>query len=233
VAILLVPLVAETYGRIAGIRALLGLLDNAIPRSEWHENEMLKRRAEEGDWEFGDFSVERDILDERFQFWLPRFAAYSIITLLYTVVETQLDSCARAAHRKTAAAFAPKDIRGQGIEAAATYLARIGTYDVRQDGAWSAICDLRDLRHLIVHRAGTKGQSKEHRDTANRLAATYPGIEFPDSDWTWYGEVWIPLPLCRRWIDTVEQFFDRIFDAFEWLPEYRRRAANTGVAKSG
>ena len=29
--------------------------------------------------------------------------------------------------------------------------------------AWQTICDLRDLRHLIVHRAGTKGESDEHR----------------------------------------------------------------------
>ena len=71
------PLVAQTFGRLAGISALLELLDGSMPESEWAENEELKQRAEEEDWEFWEFDVERQVLEERFQFWLPRFTAYS------------------------------------------------------------------------------------------------------------------------------------------------------------
>ena len=36
------PLVAQTFGRLAGISALLELLDGSMRESEWAENEELK-----------------------------------------------------------------------------------------------------------------------------------------------------------------------------------------------
>ena len=82
------PLVLQTFGRLAGIRSLLEVLDQAIPESEWSENEALKERAEDEKWGFADFDVEQQVLDERFRFWLPRYTAYSVVTLLYAVLET-------------------------------------------------------------------------------------------------------------------------------------------------
>ena len=218
-------LVLQTFGRLEGIRSFLEVLDRALPESEWSDNEALRERAEKENWEFADFDVERQVLDERFRFWLPRFTAYSVVTLLYTVLETQLAECAHRACSQKQASFRPTDVRGHGFEATVLYLAKVGVYDLRQDPAWQTICDLRDLRHLIVHRAGTKGESDQHRKTAQRLAKSYPGrVMFPDSDWSWYGEVWISIPLCRDFLATVETVFDRVFDALELPPRYQRRA---------
>ena len=223
-------LVLQTFGRLAGIRAFLELLDRALPESEWQENEELRTRAEGEEWDFAEFDGEREIVDERFQFWLPRFTTYSVVTLLHTVLETQLAACAQRACSEKRAPFQPTDIRGRGIDAAALYLARMGVYDVRQDPAWQTICDLRDLRHLIVHRAGTKGQSDEHRKTAQRLANAHAGrVRFPDGDWSWYGEVWISILLCRDFVAVVEAFFDRVFNALELPPRYQTRIAKNGV----
>lgn len=217
-------LVLQTFGRLAGVREFLKLVDRALPESEWSDNEALKARAELEDWEHDDFDVERQVLDERFQFWLPRFSSYSVVTLLYTVVEVQLASAAQRVAAESKSSFQPTDVRGRGIDAAALYLARLGVLDVRQDPAWRTVSDLRDLRHIIVHRAGTKGQSEEHRRTARRLAGSYKGrIEFPDSDWSWYGEVWISIPVCREFIEAVEGLFDRLFDAMKLPPRYERR----------
>ena len=221
-------LVLETFGRLSGVRSFVDLLDRSLPESEWNENEELKRKAEDGNWDFADFDVERQALDDRFQFWLPRYTAYSAVTLLYTVLETQLAACARLAATQRTASFQPTDMRGHGIESTVLYLTRVGVFDARADSAWQSICDLRDLRHLIVHRAGTKGQSDEHRKTAQRLAAASGGrIVFPESDWSWYGEVWISIPLCRELIETVEDFFDRVFAALGLPPRFKARAANT------
>jgi hypothetical protein len=217
-------LVLQTFGRLAGVREFLELLDRALPESEWAENESLKAKAEQEEWEYNDFDVERQVIDERFRFWLPRYTSYSVVTLLYTVLEVQLGSAAQRAATQTTTSFQLSDVRGRGIESAVLYLARLGIYDVRNDPAWRVISDLRDLRHLIVHRAGTKGQSDDHRRTARRLAESYKGrIEFPDSDWSWYGEVWISIPLCREFIGTVEGLFDRLFDAMHMPPRYQRR----------
>ena len=83
-------LVLETFGRLSGVRSFVDLLDRSLPESEWSENEELKRRAEDESWDFGDFDIARQVLDDRFQFWLPRYTTYSAVTLLYTVLETQL-----------------------------------------------------------------------------------------------------------------------------------------------
>jgi len=115
-------LALQTFGRLAGIRAFLDLLDRALPESEWSDNEALKQRAEEENWEFADFDVERQVLDERFHFWLPRYTAYSVVSLLYTVLETQLSAAARRACSQMQASFQPADVRGAGIDAAALYL---------------------------------------------------------------------------------------------------------------
>ena len=217
-------LVLQTFGRLSGLREFLEHADRALPESEWSENEALRVKAEQEAWEYDDFDVERQILDERFNFWLPRFTAYSVVTLLYTILEVQLASAAQRAAATSKASFQPSDVRGRGIESTALYLTRLGVYDVHHDPAWSSISDLRDLRHLIVHRAGTKGQSEDHRRTAKRLAESYKGrIEFPDGDWSWYGEVWISIPVCRDFLGNVEAFFDRLFDAMQLPPRYQRR----------
>ena len=75
-------LVLQTFGRLTGVREFLELIDRTLPESEWSGNETLKAKAEQEEWEYSDFDVERQILDERFQFWLPRFTAYSVVTLL-------------------------------------------------------------------------------------------------------------------------------------------------------
>lgn len=221
-------LVLETFGRLSGVRSFVDLLDRSLPESEWSENEALKQKAEDLNWAFDDFDVERQALDERFQFWLPRYTAYSAVTLLFAVLETQLVSCAKLAATQRNAAFQPADLRGNGIESAVLYLKRLGVFDARADMAWPSICDLRDLRHLIVHRAGTKGQSEEHRKTAQRLAAASGGrIVFPESDWSWYGEVWISVPLCRELIETIEGFFDRVVAALGLPPRFKVRAPDS------
>jgi hypothetical protein len=217
-------LVLQTFGRLAGIRSFLDLLDRTLPAAEWSDNEALREQAESETWEYPDFDVERQILDERFHFWLPRFTAYSAVSLLYTVLETQLAAAAKRACSRQGASFKPSDMRGRGIEASALYLKRVGVFDARQDSAWQTVANLRELRHLIVHRAGTEGESDDHRRAALRLAATYPGrIVFPDGDWSWYGEVWVSIHLCRELIESVEGLFDRLFDALGAPPRYQRR----------
>ena len=136
------------------------------------------------------------------------------------------DSTGTLGHRSerllAKAQFALTDVRGRGVEAAVLYLEKVGAFNAKRDAAWKTICDLRDLRHLIVHRAGTKGQSEEHRKTARRLANGYPKrIVFPNSDWSWYGEVWISIPLCQEFITTIEEFFDRVFAALDLPPRFK------------
>jgi hypothetical protein len=217
-------LVTHTFGRLAGVQALLDLLKAALPDSERLENEALRQIAEAQDWPFEEFAVQGHIIAEKFHFWLPRYTAYSVVTLLYGVLEAQLNACAERAYSEKKARFSPSDVRERGIEGSASYLRRVGVYDVRQDEAWPTLCDLRSLRNLIVHRVGAKGDTEQHRKTAERLAAKYrDDITFPNGLGPVYGEVWVSIPLCDRFIVIVEGVFDRVFDSIGLPPRYSRR----------
>src|SRR6266571_822000 len=86
------PLAIKTFERLSAIRALIDLLDASLPEVELRERDKLKRLAKEQDWDFGDYTVETQILDERFGHWMPRLSAYSVITLLQSVVEADRKS---------------------------------------------------------------------------------------------------------------------------------------------
>jgi len=222
-------LVAHTFGRLAGVQAFLDVLRTALPESERLETEALRQIAESQGWAFSEFATEGQIIAEKFHWWLPRFTSYSVLTLLYAVLEVQLNACAERARLEKSAAFAPGGIRGRGIEASALYLRRVGVYDLRQDEAWHMLCDLRDLRNLVVHRVGAEGDTEEHRKTAKRLAARFKeDIKFPDGLGPFYGEVWVSIPLCERWIATVEAVFDRVFGGLGVPPRYSKRAGSAG-----
>lgn len=217
------PLTINTFGRLDGITSFLEVLDRTLPEAEWADKKALEKKAADENWEYPDFDTERQILEAKFKFWLPRFTAYSVLTLLYTVLETQLVASAKKACSQKQSSFLPSDIRGSGIEASALFLKKVGIYDLKNDPDWPKICDLRDFRNLIVHRAGTKGQADKHRKTAERLEKSYPNkIKFPNSPCC-ADEVWISDLLCRDFISIVVGVFDRVFDSLGLPPRWQRR----------
>ena len=203
--------------RLAAVRALLRLLEEAVPEYEERERTALRELAAEQNLDFDEYNTERQILENRFSFWLPRFAAYSVLALLYSVLEVQLQACARRAQQRLNSPFGPEDIKGRGIEAVAAYLTKSDVSDVRHDEAWTTLIDLRDLRNLIVHRAGAS--SKKHEKTVTRLLGTYKGdLEAEKTPTGWRNEVWISMGLCRRLTSEVEAFLARIGSAVNALP---------------
>jgi hypothetical protein len=210
------PLALDTFGRLAGVRAYLDLVDTAMPQIEFQERERLKEFAEDHGWEAGDYFTEDQVLDERFRHWVPRFSAYSAIILLYSVLEVQLTACAVEIGRKHSVPFHVTDVGGQGIERAILYIKRITKHNSKEQPEWPAVSDLSKLRNLIVHRIGTRGESDEHRKAADELAGRYPSqLTFPPvGQWT-YGEAWLSIPLCRRFIEAVERFFIALYIALD------------------
>ena len=195
--------------RLAAVRALLGLLEKAVPQHEQLERKALQELAAAQHFDFGEYDIERQILDDRFGFWLPRFAAYSVVTILYSVLEVQLHGLATRGQQHLMSPFGPDDIKGRGIEAAAAYVTKSDVSDVSHDEAWPALIDLRDLRNLIAHRAGTS--SKRQQKTVNRLLGTYKGdLEVEKSPTSWRNEVWVSMTLCRYFTGEVEAFLGRI-----------------------
>ena len=87
-------LAGDTFDRLVGLKALIEHAANSIPEMERQAQEALKSRAKSGGWDFDDYRIEQQILEENYGHWVPRYTGYSTLVLLYSIVETQLLACA-------------------------------------------------------------------------------------------------------------------------------------------
>ena len=201
----------ETFARLHGVLDLLETMNDGIPIVEEKERRYLKELASA--WGYGDYAVERDILDQKFRSWIPTLAAYSATVLLHSIVETQLDAFAEHIGKRRSAELRVKDIAGKGVERSARFLERVLSIDVRADPAWSSLQDLQLLRNIIVHRGGKPGESPEQRQQADKLVRTYPhALELRKIDGL-HDQIWMSLNLCRDFAQNVDGFFERAFRA--------------------
>jgi hypothetical protein len=211
------PLAIVTYQRLAGIRAFIDLLDASLPEVELRQRERLDQLAKEHDWDFGDYSVECQMLDERFSHWMPRLSAYSVIMLLQSVVEAQLFASAERVGHEKSIVLGPRDLlagRGRTMEVAVLYLRRVADLDVTIDPVWARLKDLQSLRDIIVHRSGTRGESEDHQKVFDRLIERYaPRLALAEQASRLYGEIWVSLILCREFTEDVAKFFARTLKA--------------------
>ena len=203
--------------RLRGVRSLLDVFEQALPELEERERKALERRAENENWEYDYYDAARQSLDDAFKYWLPRFAAYSVIVLLHAVLESQLNECTDRVRKRTHSPFKLSDMRDRGIDAADLYLKRLKAFEVNQDDEWNTLCDLRDLRNIIAHRMGSKGHPEKQRKRIKHLSEKYPGdLKFSDNFWE--DEMWISSSLCRRFTDAVERVLNRVIKAVNAAP---------------
>ena len=216
----------KTNDRLDGVRSLLSVLGDAISEYESRNRAELWRLEQTPEVDIVEYSERRDILEHEAGFRLPRFAAYSVVTLLHTILEVHLRECAIRAMKSRGLPFAPDDLRGSGIEAYATYLAKSEVFNIKRDKAWPALKDLRDLRNLIVHGAGTPSRQR----TVNRLKQNLKeGFEYSRAKGNWWNEIWVSLELCQQFTDEVEEFAERCLSAVNSV-EQRKKAPRSDLS---
>jgi hypothetical protein len=216
--------VLETFGRIRGVKAFLNALDEGLPKVQWQEREGLRCLAEELDWDYADYEAELDVLNEMHLFWVPRWAFYSVIILLHSVVETQLFACADALRRRNRAKENVSRPKRRRLERARAYLKEVTGFDVKSDTAWAKLLDLETLRNIIVHQGGGLERSGAGRGETSRLIETYRNMMWPSDRQTPPGEpptlpqfriyesyICFGRPLCDHFADLVEVFFRGVF----------------------
>ncbi|MDE0106813.1 MAG: hypothetical protein OXN96_03340 [Bryobacterales bacterium] len=210
----------KTKDRLAGVRSLLSVLGDAIPEYEARKRAELRKLEQNRAIDIVEHSVRQDILEHEAGFRLPRFAAYAVVTLLHTILEVHLRECASRAMKSNGLRFAPDDLRGSGIEAYATYLTKSEVFNVGRDKAWPAMKDLRDLRNLIVHGAGTPSR----RRTVNRLRHNLKeGFEYSRAKGGWWNEIWVSLELCQQFTNEVEEFAGTCLSAVNSVGQRKKR----------
>ncbi|HEV2417772.1 MAG TPA: hypothetical protein VGX94_08215 [Terriglobia bacterium] len=204
------PLVTETSQRLYGLSALIELIYEAIPDVELRERDALKQLAEHENWDFGDFSVENQFLDVKFKYSLPRSAAYSIIILLSSTVETQLLAYARKVGKQKESSSNPNDLNGS-LDKSRMYIKRVSGLDLNNNARWKVLKDLQNLRNIIVHRAGKPDNNKRHR--LEEMCRLYQGVSLNENPYTIRPdpELDISILSCKRFAREIELFFKDLF----------------------
>jgi hypothetical protein len=202
-------LVAETFERLLGTISFMEVVDKAVPEVESHEHQILKNEAEKQNWDFSDYAAEQQLLNEKFR-WVRTLTTYSLVILLYSAVEAQLNALAERIRTEHGSSFELKDIRGSGIDRAALYLKTVGTLDVKNDPAWPHLRNLQTLRNVIAHSGGK--WLKSIAEWQQLLIAYSPDLSFQGSNDV-RGEINISVKLCRSFAEHAQGFFERTFKA--------------------
>ena len=203
------PIQLQTDQRLAGVKSLLRLLEERNPEYDERERQKLLKSARARGLEGEEYYIELDTLEEELV-CLPQFTAYAIVILLHTILEVHLRDCAKRTEERMKLRFGPDDLRHRGIERYATYLSKSGAFEAKADRAWLEITDLRKIRNLVVHKAGTDIGHKVAKALKDRYRERFDYVE----DGTgWWEEVWISVDLCRQFTETVEAFSERCFQA--------------------
>jgi hypothetical protein len=204
----------ETDSWLYATRAFLEAMTRAVAEAESREDEELKRRAAAESWPPEEYFAEQDVLREKFGHWLPRLSAYSVIILLQSLVETQLHAYARRLRRVQGQKLDVSDLQGKGICPAQKYITKVGGINIANDLGWRDLCNLQDLRNIIVHRRGRQG-SPEQQKIVHRLLKQYPEDLSLRTLWSdpEDHEVLVTFRLCSHFMGQVEAFFRRLCKA--------------------
>ncbi|OGQ78985.1 MAG: hypothetical protein A3F90_07035 [Deltaproteobacteria bacterium RIFCSPLOWO2_12_FULL_60_19] len=208
------PFILETLTWLSIVRTYLAEVETTIPEAKRRAIKRVSEIAKRQKRDQHTLEYEIEIRESRFDSDFPKLLRYSIVTLLHTIVKTQLIRLAKYLKEEKKLSLRIKDFRGTPIEQAKLYFNKVVNLNVSGDRAWRELRDLAELRNIIVHRGGVRGADEEHQKTVGRLIEKYKrdlrllgSKDSPDS------EVKVSPALCRRFLDTIEQFFHRLFQA--------------------
>jgi hypothetical protein len=208
-------LVDETSQALYGLSALIELMYQSNTEVELRAHDTLRQRAQLGNWEAGDLEVEEGFLDISFKYWLPKLAAYSVLVLLYSIVETQLVAYSRRFGQSKASVFDPNDLKGSVLDRVRLYVKKVAGLDLSENKRWQSLKDLQDLRDIVVHRAGKPGDKIAQ---VEQMIKRYPGkgISLDKNPFMLVSDVELGVSIhtCRYLAGQVEAFFtDLLQDA--------------------
>ena len=119
------PIEIMTGARLDAVEHLMDLMEHAIPEDGERRRAALWKRARDHHLDAVEFSIEESILEDEVESWLPRFGAYAVVILLYTILEVHLFECAKRVREHRGLASVPEAIRRRGACASSGISSRI------------------------------------------------------------------------------------------------------------
>ena len=200
--------VFDTLGWIWGVRAYIEQMERTLPEAEERERDELRDLAQT----YESYSEGKSEVESKWDYWIPRVLSYSLIILVHSIVETQLVALCERLRAKHGKSLKVSELSGSPIERAKIFLSKVVELNVGEDPDWETLRDLAKIRNAIVHHGGALGTDQQ-KEAIEILVAKYsPELLIH------IGDVRPSLALCKRFLDTVEVFFRRLFHA-AGLPE--------------
>lgn len=206
--------VLNTSERLFEVKTFQELLEKAIPEIQEKEMEAIQALAKKENWSWEDYQLEAQGIDSEFYYGIPMLATYSIVTILHSIVETQLIACAEQIAEDRHERLRVRDMRGHGIDSASLYLEKVAGLEIKTHPEWVGLQDLQKLRNIIVHRGGRQGESGDHRRQVQYLLHKYkdklslsPAFHPADAG------IQILLSLCTDFAQEIESFLKKVFKA--------------------
>lgn len=117
----------------------------------------------------------------------PNLQWNSIFNSAYTMFENHMNELCKIYEKETTKKNSLKDLKGQGIERAKTFLSKvIGITNVFDSKEWSEIQDYSKVRNILVHTSGELDLSQKKHKEVFDYAKNHPKLivypESPDSD---------------------------------------------------
>ena len=154
------------------------------------------------------FSEEHYIIENLF---LKTFR-HSMIVSIYSLIEINLNFLCRYLCRSKKLALALEEIRGDGIERAKVYLAKVCDVSFPESNEWNEIIKLNKIRNCIVHAQGdTEGANSP--DKIKKIVKNTKGVMLESDRF---------IRIEGRYIDTIlsktNKFFATVYQkSFESL----------------
>jgi len=207
------PYVLRIKGRLSIAGSYLQTLEKSLPHAKEVAIRELEAKAKAESWVAEDYFSDLDNLEHDFES-IPGLAGSAFIAYLHGTVEHGFSMVCNRLCEKKNLTLRMSDLAGSPIERAKIYLTKLAGIRVGSDPSWSALMDLAQLRHVILHAGGQIRGSSNIEKKIKRIQRRYPNeISIEDRDLLGTCEVCISLPLCQRLLSEVEIFFDRLFKA--------------------
>lgn len=203
-------LASNTFGRLAGVKALIEHSARSVPEMEEQVKNALKALAESEGWDYDDYDIAKQELEADYQHWVPKYAGYTATVLLWSIVETQMVECAERIAKDRTSPFRVQDIKGSSIDAPVRFIKGLTGVDASRDPAWKRLKDLQKVRNIIVHRNGAKGEDPQLQKEFDTLISN--NSKLGKTTGILSGEeLWVSTEFCLEYVTEIEQFFKRLF----------------------
>lgn len=178
-----------TGERLSGVKDLLELLRTALPVFEERAQQDLSDHAHRHHYDAGEYFMERDILLAKYREYLPRFAAFAVVTVLHAVLETQLHECVLHVCRRTGT-VPPRRPKRRRVEFYLTHLQRRGGLAPIARRDRQLLRRLGRLRNDIAHTLARRADDGRH--------------------YGWDSLTSIPWESCSDYVALVERVLDGV-----------------------